>query len=571
MAQPLTPDDPASLGGFRLSGRLGEGGQGVVYLAHSGDGEPVAIKLLNTGDRETRARLARELEALEGVASFCTARVLDVSTDGPRPFVVSEYVDGPSLADRVRERGPLRGGDLERLVVGTATALAAIHAAGIVHRDFKPANVLLGPDGPRVVDFGIARAEGAATMTSGLIGTPAYLAPEQISGVPASPASDVFAWATSMVYAASGTSPFGADTVPAVLHRVLHAEPDLSPLPARLREVIGSCLAKDPALRPSARDLMMSLVGPGTITPGTIAPGTAAPGTAAPGTAAPGTVPPGIVTPGTAVGPGSVQAHPHHPDPPPAAFQGQRTGPRDGGPTGPQGGGPTGTGPQDGGPTGPRSPAETTAGTSRRPPGRNVLIGVVVAMIALGVAGGTVLMLNPPSGTRAERTPPATSTTDTSPSPTDSRTATEEETTPEPAPSETASPTASDTPTDSGESETPTADPDLKIPAAFEGDWRGHTTSTNPMSPGGADNEVDLREGESTAGWAEKGASADCKGTITLTKVEQTRLTFSLGANEGGCVPGTITLDRDGDALTYTWRDVPGLGLVTQTGKLEKN
>ncbi|MEV0315695.1 serine/threonine-protein kinase [Nonomuraea fuscirosea] len=569
MAQPLTPDDPASLGGFRLSGRLGEGGQGVVYLAHSGDGEPVAIKLLNTGDRETRARLARELDALEGVASFCTARVLDVSTDGPRPFVVSEYVDGPSLADRVRERGPLRGGDLERLVVGTATALAAIHAAGIVHRDFKPANVLLGPDGPRVVDFGIARAEGAATMTSGLIGTPAYLAPEQISGVPASPASDVFAWATSMVYAASGTSPFGADTVPAVLHRVLHAEPDLSPLPARLREVIGSCLAKDPALRPSARDLMMSLVGPGTVAPGTVAPG--------------------IVAPGTAVGPGSVQGHPHHPGPPPAAFQGQRTGPRNGGPTGPRGGGPTGTGPQDGGPTGPqgggptgngprdggpagpRSPAETTAGTSRRPPGRNVLIGVVVAVIALGVAGGTVLMLNPSSGTTAERTPPATSTTDTSPSPADSRTTTEEETTPEPTPSETASPTASDTPTDSGESETPTADPDLKIPAAFEGDWRGHTTSTNPMSPGGADNEVDLREGESTAGWAEKGASADCKGTITLTKVEQTRLTFSLGANEGGCVPGTITLDRDGDALTYTWRDVPGLGLVTQTGKLEKN
>ncbi|MGW0203871.1 serine/threonine-protein kinase [Nonomuraea sp. NPDC003201] len=262
MASPLRPDDPPALGGYILSGRLGEGGQGVVYLAHTAAGEPVAIKLLSTGDQQTRARLARELDALEGIASFCTARVLDVSADGPRPFVVSEFVDGPSLAGRVRERGPLRGGDLERLAVGTATALAAIHAAGIVHRDFKPANVLLGPDGPRVVDFGIARAEGAATMTSGLIGTPAYLAPEQISGSPASPASDVFAWASSMLFAATGTSPFGADTVPAVLHRVLHAEPDLSPLPPRLRGVIASCLVKDPSRRPTAQHLMMSLVNP---------------------------------------------------------------------------------------------------------------------------------------------------------------------------------------------------------------------------------------------------------------------------------------------------------------------
>ncbi|MEU8404401.1 protein kinase [Nonomuraea sp. NPDC048892] len=567
MAQPLTPDDPASLGGFRLSGRLGEGGQGVVYLAHSDDGEPVAIKLLNTGDRETRARLARELEALEGVASFCTARVLDVSTDGPRPFVVSEYVDGPSLAERVAERGPLRGGDLERLVVGTATALAAIHAAGIVHRDFKPANVLLGPDGPRVVDFGIARAEGAATMTSGLIGTPAYLAPEQISGVPASPASDVFAWAASMVYAASGTSPFGADTVPAVLHRVLHAEPDLSPLPVRLREVLGSCLAKDPARRPSARDLMVSLVGPGTpgaASPGTFAPGTvphgtATPGTVTPGTLAPETFVPGAPSPSAAPASAGVQGHP------PAAYRGQATGPRAGGPTDPR----SPADPRS--PTNPRSPAETTAGTSRRPPGRNVLIGVVVAVLALGLAGGTVLMLNlnRPSDTRAEITPSATPTQN-SPSPTESGT------TSEPSPAETASETpdataTSPTPTDTDESEQPTTDPDLKIPAAFEGDWSGHTTSTNPMSPGGADNEVDLREGESTADWAEKGQGADCKGTITLTKVEQTRLTFALGEHEGGCVPGTITLDLDGDTLTYTWRDVPGLGLVTQTGKLQKN
>lgn len=262
MVTPLTPDDPVALGGYRLERRLGEGGQGVVYLGRGASGEPVAVKLLGAGDPATRARLARELDALAGIASFCTARVLDVSTGGPRPYVVSEYVDGPSLTDRVRERGPLRDGDLERLAVGTATALAAIHAAGVVHRDLKPSNVLLGPDGPRVVDFGIARAEGAATLTSGLVGTPAYLAPEQIAGAPASAASDVFAWASTVLYAATGASPFGADTVPAVLHRVLHAEPDLSALPPRLREPVAACLSKDASRRPAARDLMVTLVTP---------------------------------------------------------------------------------------------------------------------------------------------------------------------------------------------------------------------------------------------------------------------------------------------------------------------
>lgn len=264
MVTPLTPDDPVDLGSYRLAGRLGEGGQGVVYLGFDATGERVAVKLLSTGDPQTRARLAHELSALESIASFCTARVLDAATQGPRPYVVSEFVDGPSLADRVRERGPLRGGELERLAVGTATALAAIHAAGVVHRDFKPANVLLGPDGPRVVDFGIARAEDAATHTSGLIGTPTYLSPEQIGGSPATATSDVFAWGATIVYAATGASPFGADTVPAVLHRVLHFDPDLSALPPRLRAIIATTLSKDPTRRPTARDLMVSLVNPTT-------------------------------------------------------------------------------------------------------------------------------------------------------------------------------------------------------------------------------------------------------------------------------------------------------------------
>ncbi|MFC5832134.1 serine/threonine protein kinase [Nonomuraea insulae] len=514
MATPLTPDDPASLGGFRLTGRLGEGGQGVVYLARSEDGEQVAIKLLSTGDKETRARLARELDALESIASFCTARVIDVSTGGQRPFVVSEFVDGPSLADRVRERGPLRGGDLERLVVGTATALAAIHAAGVVHRDFKPANVLLGPDGPRVVDFGIARAEGAATMTSGLIGTPAYLAPEQIGGSPAGPASDVFAWAASMVYAATGTSPFGADTVPAVLHRVLHAEPDLSPLPPRLREVLASCLAKDPARRPTARHLMVSLINPNT-----------------PGPAPP----PGSGSQGSGSGPQGF---------PPAAFPGPRPGDRP-------------AAPHDGGPTGPPAPPHTTAGTARANRRRGPLIGIVAAVIALAVAGGAVLLLNRAPGTVAVRSPSAEQSARTEPG-----TATE---TPD---NGTAIPEETATPEETAEQ---TSDPDLKIPATFAGDWRGHTLSTNFLDSDGADNEVKLEKGESSAEWSEKDQDDDCRGTINLTKVETSRLTFYLGPNEGNCIAGTITLDRDGDNLTYTWRDVPGPGLVTQTGTLKKN
>ncbi|MBX6169508.1 MAG: serine/threonine protein kinase, partial [Thermobispora bispora] len=246
MVAPLEPDDPRALGEFRISGRIGEGGQGVVYLGHAPDGAQVAVKVLKTGfDPAVRARLARELDALRGVASFCTARVITAVVDGPKPYVVSEFVDGPSLQQRVASSGPLRGGELERLAVGTATALAAIHAAGIVHRDFKPGNVLLGPDGPRVVDFGIARQSESETITAGPVGTPAYLAPEQIAGDPASPASDVFAWGATIVFAASGRTAFGAGNVAAVLHRIMTDSPDLTPVPMPLRGLVERCLDKD--------------------------------------------------------------------------------------------------------------------------------------------------------------------------------------------------------------------------------------------------------------------------------------------------------------------------------------
>jgi eukaryotic-like serine/threonine-protein kinase len=263
--KPLEPGDPLRLGRFELLGRLGEGGQGVVYLGRgTGPGEErVAVKVLRSSvDPTVLERLGRELDAVHQVQPFVTAGVIEASAEGDLRYVVSEFIDGPSLQERVTASGPLREGELQRLAVGTATALTAIHGAGVVHRDFKPANVLLGPDGPRVVDFGIARLTDASTMTSGIIGTPSYMAPEQLAGARPTSAVDVWAWGVTMIFAATGRSAFGADTVPAVMHRIMYGEPDTSGLPASLVPAVRECLEKDPQRRPSARDLLLRLVDP---------------------------------------------------------------------------------------------------------------------------------------------------------------------------------------------------------------------------------------------------------------------------------------------------------------------
>nr|BFE82355.1 hypothetical protein GCM10020093_049560 [Planobispora longispora] len=221
---PLRAADPVRIGGHRIVGRLGAGGQGVVYLAESPSGERVAVKLLRAdavdsaaaGSRALaepakRAELAelaeldREIELALRVKAFCTAQVLEHGEFGGAPYIVSEYVDGPSLAQVISERGALRGTELRRLAIGTLTALSAIHQAGVVHRDLKPANVLLARDGPRVIDFGIARAADSEATTEHLVGTPPYMAPEQFNGAPAGPASDMFAWAATVTCAATGT------------------------------------------------------------------------------------------------------------------------------------------------------------------------------------------------------------------------------------------------------------------------------------------------------------------------------------------------------------------------------
>ncbi|GGY06755.1 serine/threonine-protein kinase [Streptomyces hiroshimensis] len=254
--QELDGDDPSVVGDYRLVARLGSGGMGKVYLSYTPAGRPVAIKVIRpefAEDREFRRRFADEVAAARRVQGLCTAPVLDSDTDAPRPWLATAYVSGPTLTSAVADDGPLPVPTVLLLVAGIAEALQAIHGAGLVHRDLKPSNVLLASDGPRVIDFGIARAADATSLTaSGVtVGTPSFMAPEQASGAEVSAATDVFALGQVAVFAATGASAYGDGPSHAVLYRIVHQEPDLSGVPAELRDLVARCLARDPEQRPA--------------------------------------------------------------------------------------------------------------------------------------------------------------------------------------------------------------------------------------------------------------------------------------------------------------------------------
>ncbi|MEV7354066.1 protein kinase [Kitasatospora sp. NPDC091276] len=259
--QALSPDDPREVGGYRLCARLGAGGMGLVYLAYTPGGRPVALKVVRpelAEDPEFRHRFAQEVASARRIHGLYTAQVVDAGTDAATPWLATTFVPGPSLQQVVQHYGPLPERAVLLLLAGIAEALQAIHAAGVVHRDLKPGNVLVAADGPRVIDFGIARAADASPLTgTGLrIGSPGFMAPEQALGLSASPATDVFALGALIAYVGSGTPPFGDGPEPASLYRAVHEEPDLSQLPPGLHELVRLCLVKRPEDRPGTAQLI---------------------------------------------------------------------------------------------------------------------------------------------------------------------------------------------------------------------------------------------------------------------------------------------------------------------------
>ncbi|MFC8534636.1 serine/threonine-protein kinase [Streptomyces sp. NPDC057249] len=264
--QPLEAGEPRSIGSYRLLGRLGAGGMGRVYLGRSAGGRTVAVKVVHPHfalDEQFRARFRREVEAARRIGAEWTAPVLDADPDAPVPWIATGYVAGPPLSAAVTEHGPLPEHAVRVLGAGLGEALAAVHGRGLIHRDVKPSNVLLALDGPRLIDFGIARAIDATTSltsTGVSVGSPGYMAPEQIRGTEMSGAADIFSLGAVLAYAATGSAPFLGDSSAVLLYKVIHEEPELGELEGGLRETIAACLAKDPERRPTPDELARRLL-----------------------------------------------------------------------------------------------------------------------------------------------------------------------------------------------------------------------------------------------------------------------------------------------------------------------
>ncbi|MEU3221284.1 serine/threonine-protein kinase [Streptomyces sp. NPDC006971] len=260
----LRREDPRVVGSFRLHRRLGAGGMGVVYLGSDRRGQRVALKVIRPDlaeDQEFRSRFAREVSAARRIRGGCTARLVAADLDADRPWFATQYVPGPSLHDKVAEEGPLSAAEVASIGAALSEGLVAVHEAGVVHRDLKPSNILLSPKGPRIIDFGIAWATGASTLThvGTAVGSPGFLAPEQVRGAAVTPATDVFSLGATLAYAATADSPFGHGSSEVMLYRVVHEEPQLYDVHDALAPLVSACLAKDPQERPSTLQLSMRL------------------------------------------------------------------------------------------------------------------------------------------------------------------------------------------------------------------------------------------------------------------------------------------------------------------------
>ncbi|MFE0355096.1 serine/threonine-protein kinase [Streptomyces nigra] len=260
----LRREDPRVVGSFRLHRRLGAGGMGVVYLGSDKKGQRVALKVIRPDlaeDQEFRSRFAREVSAARRIRGGCTARLVAADLEADRPWFATQYVPGPSLHDKVADEGPLGAAEVAAVGAALSEGLVAVHEAGVVHRDLKPSNILLSPKGPRIIDFGIAWATGASTLThvGTAVGSPGFLAPEQVRGAAVTPATDVFSLGATLAYASMGDSPFGHGSSEVMLYRVVHEEAQLHGVPDALAPLVRACLAKDPEERPSTLQLSLRL------------------------------------------------------------------------------------------------------------------------------------------------------------------------------------------------------------------------------------------------------------------------------------------------------------------------
>ncbi len=256
---PLESSDPERIGRYRLIGRLGAGGMGQVFFGRSAGGRAVAVKRIHphmAADASFRERFAREVNAARQVSGAFTAPVIDADPEDEVPWLVTSYVPSLPLDDAVQNHGPLPEPTVRVLAAGLAEALTEIHRVGLIHRDLKPGNVLLAEDGPRVIDFGIARATDGTAATQSVIGTPGFMSPEQVQGETMTPASDLFAYGAVLSYAATGGGPFGEGNMPTMVMRIISHEPDLSRLPENLRQLVAACLAKDPNARPTPGQIL---------------------------------------------------------------------------------------------------------------------------------------------------------------------------------------------------------------------------------------------------------------------------------------------------------------------------